>query len=976
MSPTLPSPILVGRERELVALHERLDAALAGQGSLVLIGGEAGIGKTALAEALCREAAERGALVLVGRCYDLSETPPYGPWAEALARAPASDQLPALPAAMLPPRRDGAALTGQEAILRRVRDYLAALAVMQPVVLLIDDLHWADPASLDLLRVVGRGLADVPLLLLVTYRSEEVDRGHPLAALLPLLVREAHAVRRDLRPLDAASIGALVAARYALGDRDRDRLARYLVGRTEGNALFLGELLRTLEAEGVLHATGERRPLGDLEGVPVPTLLRQVIEGRLHRLDLETERLLAVAAVIGQEVPLSLWAAVGAVGEDAVLAAVEQGLAARLVVEVVGDARVRFAHALIREALYEGIPGIRRRRVHRRAGEALEDSGTPDPDAAAYHFQRAMDDRAAGWLVKAGERAQRAYAWLTAAERYGAALALMGDGADAAARGWLLFRFAICRRYADPDEALSHLDAAAEAAEAVGDAMLRARAGLYRGLIHCYLGDLQRGIAEMRVGVAAQDALVAAGQTYTPLDAVDATNGRGTLALWLANAGHLAEARALGEAHLAGALPPPEGEGSAPYADTHYALGLVHAFGGRPDEARAHLLRAAAINHAVGHRQISVNVMRLAFHHVRLPYGADRVAERGREAAELAVAQAGQADAVREREPPEAMQPDLLLLEGRWAEIRAIAAYVAESAARSAPIMSATTPETWGELVRAQGDAATARALVVKWLPDGPGTVPGSGYFATAIGLIRVAAALALDADDARHAREWLEAHDRWLDWAGATLGRSEGAALWARYYQQVGDTMKAYTHAERALAHGTEPRQPLALLAAHRLFGELDTETGRYDDAGRHLDASLAFADACAAPYERALTLLAMAEHRAACGQTHEARTLLDEVRAICTPLDAQPTLSRVDTLAARLDAAKAVAPVYPAGLSPREVEVLRLLAEGRTNRDIADALFLSEHTVRVHVRNILTKTATDNRTAAAAFARLHGLA
>ena len=127
-------------------------------------------------------------------------------------------------------------------IVARVRDYLAALARSRPLVLLLEDLHWADVASLDLLRVVARRLADLPVLLLGTYRGEDVGHGHPLFALLPLLVREARADRLDLQPLDRDAIGGLVAGRYALTAAEAIRLTDYLAGRTEGNALFLGEV--------------------------------------------------------------------------------------------------------------------------------------------------------------------------------------------------------------------------------------------------------------------------------------------------------------------------------------------------------------------------------------------------------------------------------------------------------------------------------------------------------------------------------------------------------------------------------------------------------------------------------------------------------------------------------------------------------------------------------------------------------------
>src|SRR4051794_22953284 len=149
-----PQTPLVGREREQAALREALAAALAGRRSLVLIGGEAGIGKTTLAETSCDEAAEQGAVVLVGRCYDLSETPPYGPWQEALARVPRGDGLPDRP--VFP----GIGFASKAALFAAVRDDLATLAARHPLLILLDDLHWAAPASLDLLRTLARSLAD------------------------------------------------------------------------------------------------------------------------------------------------------------------------------------------------------------------------------------------------------------------------------------------------------------------------------------------------------------------------------------------------------------------------------------------------------------------------------------------------------------------------------------------------------------------------------------------------------------------------------------------------------------------------------------------------------------------------------------------------------------------------------------------------------------------------------------------------
>ena len=172
MNTILPSPLSrpppVGRDRELALLHDRLTAARDGRGSVALISGEAGIGKTTLADALCREAADMGAHVLTGHCFDRTETPPYGPWIQIARRVQAlSDIANTLPV----PRLDGA--TSQADIFAQTRDLLVALTAERPLVLVLEDLHWADSASLDLLRFIARGIDEMPLLLVATYRSEE-----------------------------------------------------------------------------------------------------------------------------------------------------------------------------------------------------------------------------------------------------------------------------------------------------------------------------------------------------------------------------------------------------------------------------------------------------------------------------------------------------------------------------------------------------------------------------------------------------------------------------------------------------------------------------------------------------------------------------------------------------------------------------------------------------------------------------------
>ncbi|HEX5848487.1 MAG TPA: AAA family ATPase, partial [Rubrobacter sp.] len=305
---------LYGREGEQARLRQMLDEAAGGRGNLAFIGGEAGIGKTALASSVAHEARERGISVWVGHCYEFVATPPYGPWTESGIFDVGSEAVQ--PPPMLRSGAGTGAASSQAALFERMQAFLTALTRRHPVVLVLEDLHWADPASLELLRFVSRIVADLGALVVVTYRDDEVTRQLPFYGLLPTLVRESGVRRIRLRRLGESAVREMVAAGYGLSGADEERLVSYLMELTGGNAFFTVELLRTLEEELVLHQEDERWVLEDPGTVGVPSLVRQVIEGRLERLGEETRRQLAVAAVIGQEVPFDLWRSVGEADDE------------------------------------------------------------------------------------------------------------------------------------------------------------------------------------------------------------------------------------------------------------------------------------------------------------------------------------------------------------------------------------------------------------------------------------------------------------------------------------------------------------------------------------------------------------------------------------------------------------------------------------------------------------------------------------
>ncbi len=952
-------PLLVGRERELTALRASLAAALGGRGQFVLVSGEAGIGKTALAEALCAEAESRGALAVIGRCYDLTETPPYDPWIQAGSHFAGSPEMPPFPNAL------HTGVHTPQQFFAAVRDFFAAAAARKPLVLVFDDLQWADRASLDLLRFLARALAPLPLLVLAIYRPDDLTREHPLSPLLPLLVRESHAVRLDLDPLSRAAVSDLVQKRYRLKSFDVERLVAYLARRTDGNAFFVTELLQALEERGMLAPAGTT--LQDMDAIGVPTLLQQVVEGRVARLGAETERLLGIAAVIGQEVPLDIWAHISEMDESIVEQVAERAMGARLLRDVRGGERFAFAHALIREALYESISGSRRRRLHLRIAETLAMTDAPAPDMVAYHFRRAGDPRMADWLIEAGWLAYRSMAYHMARARFTEVRSLV-TGAEHVR---ILLGLAFLDRYRE--RGVPYANEALAAARLIGDETLIGLAQFRVGANLGYQNRVEEGLAAMTAADAVLDGLPEdALSPYSSLPGLSLSQAeRKSHRAWLlAYSGQWREALA-----LLGATPETLAARAADLdAEGRYALWFVCAWLCRPESMRRAIDAMIASSTASG-EDLAVLATRVAEgYSFILPFYADDPDVRRRFEEEVART-TRRVEETLGTVPPLLNRCPLLVVAGRWEEADALWERRQRALVNSGDAVMNLS--YIGMMLAARGETAAAWALVREGLPDGPDTAPGTTHFNATVRLLPLAVRLALhDGDDAQ-ARRWLEAQDRLYAWAGPEVrwGRSAAHHAWAEYHHAIGETAAAITHAEQSLTDARAPRQPLDLLNAHRALGRLYTDARRYAEAERHLCQAHTLADACAAPYQQALTAIALAELYIATGKPEDARRSLNSARALCQRLGARSTLALVATLTTKLATLSFPESGRPAGLTAREVEVLRLVAQGWTSRQAASHLTLSPRTINQHLRSIYNKLGVSTRVAATRFAVDHGI-
>src|SRR5262245_3408220 len=455
----------VGRAAELSRLGQRLRDAGAGQGSGVLLEGEAGVGKTRTLEELAETARAEGAMVLWGRCYEGEAARPYGPFAEALTeyvrRAPAETLradlgLGAAPLTRLVPELrerlpdlpEPVALQPDEErvrLLDAVAQGLLALAARAPTVVVADDLHWADHGTVAMLRHVARFARRGRLLVLGAYREVEIDGQHPLRDALGALPRETSYEQIALAGLDTAAVQELLA--MITDQKVPPALVTAITQETSGNPFFIREVLLHLVEEGTLVREGGRWSAAvAVEAMRIPDTVRQVIERRLGRLGAPVRRLLDVAALFTETVRFDIAAQVAGLEESAALDALDEALAAQLLKSTPDPHAYEFTHALVRHTLYGALNAPRRVRLHRQIAEAMERVYGATAEryageiARQYHQSAALPgaERGVAYCLAAADGAERAGALEEVADALAMALALLP--ADDARRGRLLAR--------------------------------------------------------------------------------------------------------------------------------------------------------------------------------------------------------------------------------------------------------------------------------------------------------------------------------------------------------------------------------------------------------------------------------------------------------------------------------------------------------------------------------------------------------
>ncbi len=536
----------VGREVELDRLRDEFKHAAQGSLRVVLVGGEAGIGKTSIVSQLALEVCARGGAVLFGHC-DEDLRVAYQPWIEALdgwaTSAPADVLhahvqsngpvlgriLPVLATRGVP--RDDDPETERYLLLRACADLLGRASSASSALVLLDDLHWADSATCQLLRHLLSSHTTLPILIVGTFRDTDLGPSDPFNAFLADVRPHDRVARIRLAGLNDTEVAQLVesAAGHEL-DAEALELAHALQRETAGNPYFTAELLRHLAESGeiAVGADGRWQSRGALDELNLPGSVREVIGRRLHRLGARTTTILSYAAVIGRQFDLDLLSVVADADDGQLLDLLEQAMRAGVIVETERVGRFAFAHALVQHVLVGELTATRRQRIHHQIAESLEQLCGDDPgeriEELAHHWATATrpvdQTKAAGYAMRAGNQALNALAPKDALRWFTQALEICHEQRtpDDGQRCDVLLALGNAL-WVDgrPAEACARFIDAADVARRLRDAQRLARAALgCSGDVHRF-SPLDTGVVDAVIVALLREAIAAIGDAATEL---------------------------------------------------------------------------------------------------------------------------------------------------------------------------------------------------------------------------------------------------------------------------------------------------------------------------------------------------------------------------------------------------------------------------------------------------------------------------
>jgi DNA-binding CsgD family transcriptional regulator/tetratricopeptide (TPR) repeat protein len=974
-----PSFPFVGRPRELTLLRSLMPRA-GGEGRrLALLGGEAGSGKSRLVREFAHEAAGEGALVLYGGC-DAVVRIPYQPVAEALthlARVAEPDQLRddlgagggeltrlipdlAARAGPLPEPVTADQDTERHRLHQAVAELLVNASRRRPLLVILEDVHWADNPTLHLLRHLSRAAADARMLLVATFRDLEADVPAELSSALVDLRRTEGVVPIRLAGLTSGEIAELVgqAAGGDLGD-ELPRLAGSIHELTEGNAFLVIELWRALVETGALVAAGGRahltRPPQELA---TPDTVREVVTQRVARLGEQTTAVLELAAVIGPEFDLAVLVRGTGRDEAALLGSIDLALRSGMVADVPERPLVfRFAHELVRRALYDRLPAPRRAELHLCAGEALE-AGSPQPSARtaadlAHHFTAAAPlggaERAVDNNLRAAEAATAALAFDEAALALRTALRL--GIADERERAEVELALGVaCYRAGRGSEALDAYRGVAAIARAAGNADLLARAAVGFENSCWRMAAVDAGALELLTEAAAMQG--------------EADSGRRVMVL----SGQARACAFLGDHDRSARLRDESIEVARRLGDRRaLATVLMRAYWARGttglDEILEMLTESRDLAAELGDIELQAEAMEWRISALIALGDLESARQELAEVYEMA-SRVGQPFIIHVAQH---YRSTIALSDGRLAE----AEETAERSFEWGRLLTGRDPTaTYGVQMfgirREQGRLAEL-APVVRILAASKDQGGAWGP-----GLAVVLAELGMH-DEARRELErvrtkglmelrtglWLAS----LVYLADAVGLVGDDALAAEVYTELLPSAGSIV----TVGHGVA-----CYGSADRYLGVVAATAGEREIARGHLEVALEVDRAMGAWTWLAHSQYALGKLLVQAGGDDRARgrRLLQEAGSLAERIG-------MPTLLGRLRAEGGPAPRRPPpdGLSPRELQILRLVAQGLSNRDIGARLVVSEHTAANHVRSILRKTGCANRTEAAAYAYGRGL-